>query len=276
MEARLRPESPAPPLSLMGRARPAPETSPWALPWSAPDHSLQNRMHYRYYGNTLGRFMRPDNVNGNPMNPQSWNLYSYVHGNPVNFNDPTGHGTPDTEQQSTQNKVVGGMATGGGTIGGVSVQGADAVNKKAEGQGGIIEKVATWVKQAWIAGLKAITGSGPPENKNSAASQAKDLQKEGLAGEVGTEGTRTDVGNKVNSTIQQTTGTIVAEGTKIVVGAAVDKGAGVVIEALPPAAGTLIKGAQAMQGIVDKQKAATAVGQAAAGQPEKDTTGQGQ
>ena len=54
------PAIPAPPLSLIGRARPAPETSPWALPWSTPNHSLQNRMHFRYYGSNLGRFMKPD------------------------------------------------------------------------------------------------------------------------------------------------------------------------------------------------------------------------
>jgi RHS repeat-associated protein len=48
-------------------------------------------MHFRYYGSIMGRFMKPDNIMGNLANPQSWNLYSYVHGNPVNFNDPTGH-----------------------------------------------------------------------------------------------------------------------------------------------------------------------------------------
>jgi len=48
-------------------------------------------MHFRFYGSNLGRFMRPDNVMGPAMNPQDWNRYSYVHGNPVNFNDPTGH-----------------------------------------------------------------------------------------------------------------------------------------------------------------------------------------
>jgi len=47
-------------------------------------------MHARYYGSSIGRFMRPDPVGGNPGNPQSWNLYAYVLGNPVNYNDPTG------------------------------------------------------------------------------------------------------------------------------------------------------------------------------------------
>jgi hypothetical protein len=52
-------------------------------------------MHFRFYGSNMGRFMKPDNIMGNLMNPQSWNKYSYVGNNPVNFNDPTGHmGTP--------------------------------------------------------------------------------------------------------------------------------------------------------------------------------------
>lgn len=48
-------------------------------------------MHYRFYGGNIGRFMKPDNVLGNIMNPQSLNLYSYVNNNPLNYNDPTGH-----------------------------------------------------------------------------------------------------------------------------------------------------------------------------------------
>jgi RHS repeat-associated protein len=47
----------------------------------------------RYYASTLGRFMRPDdpNVDQDPADPQSWNLYSYVRNNPLNDTDPDGH-----------------------------------------------------------------------------------------------------------------------------------------------------------------------------------------
>lgn len=47
-------------------------------------------MHARFYGSSIGRFMRPDPINGNPADPQSWNLYAYVRNNPVNATDPTG------------------------------------------------------------------------------------------------------------------------------------------------------------------------------------------
>ena len=48
-------------------------------------------MHFRYYASSMGRFLKPDNLITNSFNPQSWNLYSYCNGNPVNFNDPGGH-----------------------------------------------------------------------------------------------------------------------------------------------------------------------------------------
>ena len=55
------------------------------------ENSGLDYMHYRYYGSSMGRFMSPDNVPGNANDPQSWNMYAYVRGNPVSFNDPTGH-----------------------------------------------------------------------------------------------------------------------------------------------------------------------------------------
>jgi len=44
----------------------------------------------RHYSYTLGRFYQPDKINGKEDSPLSWNLYSYVQGNPMNFVDPYG------------------------------------------------------------------------------------------------------------------------------------------------------------------------------------------
>ncbi|HEX2836058.1 MAG TPA: RHS repeat-associated core domain-containing protein [Thermoanaerobaculia bacterium] len=47
-------------------------------------------MHARYYTAKLGRFLSPDPVLGNLLQPGSWNRYQYVLNNPLNLVDPTG------------------------------------------------------------------------------------------------------------------------------------------------------------------------------------------
>ena len=38
----------------------------------------------------IGRFIQPDSIVPDPMNPQSLNRYSYVFNNPLRYTDPTG------------------------------------------------------------------------------------------------------------------------------------------------------------------------------------------
>lgn len=51
----------------------------------------------RYYSNAYGRFMTPDPYppSAKAGNPQSWNRYAYVIGDPVNNNDPRGLDLPE-------------------------------------------------------------------------------------------------------------------------------------------------------------------------------------
>ena len=45
----------------------------------------------RYYDAEIGRFISPDSLIPDPMNPQAFNRYSYVINNPLKYTDPTGH-----------------------------------------------------------------------------------------------------------------------------------------------------------------------------------------
>lgn len=57
-----------------------------------PTHTTDDLdyMHARHYNLNLARFLSVDPVGGDPLRPQSWNGYSYVLNNPLNFVDPTG------------------------------------------------------------------------------------------------------------------------------------------------------------------------------------------
>ncbi|TAH51166.1 MAG: RHS repeat-associated core domain-containing protein [Chloroflexota bacterium] len=60
-----------------------------------------NLMFYgaRYYDPALGRFIQPDSIVPS-SDPQNLNRYSYVHNNPLNFVDPSGHDEGNCEQQN--------------------------------------------------------------------------------------------------------------------------------------------------------------------------------
>ena len=47
-------------------------------------------LHARWYFPQVARFLSPDPVRGDVFSPQSFNLFAYVGGNPVNFVDPWG------------------------------------------------------------------------------------------------------------------------------------------------------------------------------------------
>jgi RHS repeat-associated protein len=44
----------------------------------------------RFNSGNAGRFLSPDPILGNAMNPQSWNRYSFVLNNPLSYTDPSG------------------------------------------------------------------------------------------------------------------------------------------------------------------------------------------
>ncbi len=45
----------------------------------------------RYYDAAIGRFVQPDSIISEPLNPQSLNRYAYTLNNPVRYRDPSGH-----------------------------------------------------------------------------------------------------------------------------------------------------------------------------------------
>jgi len=73
--------------------------------WSGGDVRLVH-MGARWYHPQIGRWMSADTIVPDPANPQSFNRYSYVLGNPLRFSDPGGH-TPIDICAATQRHAPG-------------------------------------------------------------------------------------------------------------------------------------------------------------------------
>jgi len=111
------PASSAPsPVILFGSKRDECGEHPWFGPWVGSDDDLYQIMISRFYGNNIGRFLKPDNIITSITNPQGWNRYNYVLGNPVNLSDPWGHAPVWQGQQIKF--AAGGWTGASGTIGG--------------------------------------------------------------------------------------------------------------------------------------------------------------
>jgi RHS repeat-associated protein len=66
-------------------------------------------MDARYYEPGLGRFVSPDTIVADLLNPQAINPYSYVYNNPLSYVDPTGHQPGDPNEAPWPANRVGGQ-----------------------------------------------------------------------------------------------------------------------------------------------------------------------
>jgi RHS repeat-associated protein len=74
----------------------------------------------RFYSPKLGRFLSPDTIVPGAGNPQAFNRYSYVLGNPLKYIDPSGHGQCQTKEDCADmgTTPMGTGGSGGGSTGG--------------------------------------------------------------------------------------------------------------------------------------------------------------
>ncbi len=60
----------------------------------------------RHYDAEIGRFVTADNVIDGEYTTQGWNRYSYCHGNPVRYKDPTGHDAENMVNEMLSNDIT--------------------------------------------------------------------------------------------------------------------------------------------------------------------------
>lgn len=149
----------------------------------------------RYYGSNIGRWMSPDPIGimkQKLLDPQQWNMYSYVRNNPLRFLDPTGKAIELTGDEAARKKQLEALQNGAGKAGsylydnvakdgkhyvGIYTNGPDgkgpafnSINAVANKLGGIINDKAVATIQFVSPGTKIMnTSIGSADNRMSPA-----------------------------------------------------------------------------------------------------------
>jgi RHS repeat-associated protein len=107
-----------------GRWRTEPTADLTDRAYTGQKHNMDIGLYYynaRYYAPGVGRFISADTLVPDPTNPQQFNRYSYVLGNPLRYTDPTGHWTcvADANYDACQSTIQGwlDLLQNGGEIG---------------------------------------------------------------------------------------------------------------------------------------------------------------
>jgi RHS repeat-associated protein len=80
--------------------------SAFAFTDEATDANGVTYLRARYYASNTGRFLSRDTWGGDVNSPMSFNLWSYVHGDPINLTDPTGHYADNVHRDLTRKLVI--------------------------------------------------------------------------------------------------------------------------------------------------------------------------
>jgi RHS repeat-associated protein len=107
----------------------------------------------RFYDPEIGRFITPDSMVPNPRNTQHFNRYMYCSGNPVNYNDPSGHEESDGDGASNDSSSE--SDNTGGDICGI----AAALEAAFDAIAGAFEGIASAIEGAITGAIEGISNA---------------------------------------------------------------------------------------------------------------------
>jgi RHS repeat-associated protein len=114
----------------------------------------------RYYDPQIGRFITPDSIIPDTGNSQAFNRYMYVNGNPINYNDPTGHWSAKKVVKSVGSAIKSVVSGIGKTVKNAAVKTGNKIKSAAISTKNYVSGYKQQIKQGFLTGYGLFFG-GP-------------------------------------------------------------------------------------------------------------------